>query len=112
MRHTLSLDFSFEPYFDHRFFCIFRMTRYTTYLIVIYFIPLTLASNHAIIKDIGNIGFFEKMWTNTFDLNLQAYIENAILLQNVTEKLARVCKHIPDDIKCDYFKKKCRKKCN
>lgn len=63
----------------------------------------------AITKNIGQLSFFEKTWTQTFDLSLQSYIDNAILLQNVTLKLVDICKNIKDNKKCQYFKKNVEK---
>lgn len=89
------------------------MTSYTIYSVILYIIPLTLTSNqNAITKDVGKISFFEKTWTHTFDLSLQSYIENAILLQNVTDQLIHICEHIPNDIKCKYFRENVEKSAN
>lgn len=69
-------------------------------------LPFILASNQGVImKNIGQINFYEKTWIHTFDLNLESYINNAILLQNVTNELMLACKTIPNDLKCQYFEK-------
>lgn len=75
---------------------------YCTVLFIVF--STATSSQNTMVKNIGKISFFEKTWTHSFDLSLDSYINNAILLQNITIELVQACKDTPDDVKCQYFK--------
>lgn len=74
------------------------------YALLLLSLPLTMTSDpNVILNKIGDISFFEKTWTLTNDINLRNYVENAIVLQNATDKIIKICNNIPNDINCKYF---------
>lgn len=72
---------------------------------ILFLLPLALTSNeYVVIKNLGDISFYEKTWTHTNNLNLKEYVENFIVLQNATENLIKICKKTPKDSNCEYFR--------
>lgn len=57
----------------------------------------------ASIRDIGQIEFIERKWTLGFDLNLQAYLDNAVVLEDASSKLTNICNRRQNDVNCKYF---------
>lgn len=104
---TIPFDYSLYFFFS----CPFsRMNIHVVYGILLFSLPLTLTSNqNAIIKNLGDISFFEKTWTHTHDIDLKDYVENAIVLQNATDNLIKICGKTPDDTNCKYFQKNIEK---
>lgn len=79
------------------------MNIYVAIGISLFILPFVLTNEYTIIKKLGDITFFEKHWKYTNDLNLKEYVENAIVLQNVTDRLSKICEHLERDTNCKYF---------
>lgn len=74
--------------------------------LILILLPLGLSSNEfAIIKNMGKISFFDKMWTHTNYLNLKKYVENSFVLQNATASLIKICNTKPENTNCEYFRR-------
>lgn len=54
-------------------------------------------------KNIGNIQFFDKIWTLNYDINLSTYFQNAEILLNGTNELKRVCIELEKHDSCNHI---------
>lgn len=61
------------------------------------------ANQEVLIKDHGKIILYDDTWTLNFHLNLKAYVENAILLENSTIALINLCRDLPNESNCQFF---------
>lgn len=61
------------------------------------------AKREVLIRDQGKIIFYDDTWTLNFHLNLQAYVKNAMLLENSTIALINLCRDLPSESNCQFF---------
>lgn len=93
-------------YSRNAFLCQFLSRMKITNGLILILLPLCLSSSKfAIIKDMGDISFFERMWTHTNHLNLKKYVENSFVLQNATATLIKICDTKPENTNCEYFRR-------
>lgn len=80
------------------------MTKSVTLATILGILHLCAGETHDVItKEIGSISFYERDWKLVFGLNLKAYIENGLVLQNTTSKLTEMCNQTPVVLNCKYF---------
>lgn len=66
-------------------------------------IHFVAANREGLIRDHGNIIFFDNTWTFNFHLNLKSYVENAVILENSTIALIKLCQDLPAETNCQFF---------
>lgn len=68
------------------------------------FIYSSMAANQEVLlRDHGKIIFFDNTWTFNFHLNLKSYVENALILENSTIALIKLCRDLPTETNCQFF---------